>query len=771
MGFFAHLWSVICHVGTLLPRLSEDDMVTRLRRKRAGARKRRRANKRRRILLENSVNGNAVASIPISTNDNAAPMLPIPHHCSLTPSVPSEATVIEDPRNAVWQVRKSPRILPKEKYVPTIPKSTRSDDPIWRTNSIPNVNGLVVESDDGAKVYLVPRSHFGKQVYTAKHLHCRHCVLALQQSLFQYLSSLTPPRAVLWYDPTQDHADAFFVILNLSQSVMNALGPTYPFEALHQYTANSVVGVNTGGQASRQTRSINRGFFGTQGMTTRDSNGHPVPTMKSGTRDPVIVKSIVAASMYLAQLPLPWNRNTPIKVPIERTEKFASKIGNRCLYEGVSNTVEPLCVWHRDMQNPPPDETDVCNVTTVNATLDNGTTITSVYYFRYSVSINLRTNTSGIAILRYFGTAYRAFPPERRSFTAASTGNGRGFRQVLPNLDPLGFHNLFHACTVTVVERNRLNLFEALSLVVAAAQIPNSVEPYARACMTLLRRTNSFNRIHGYRVGFVVFQLMMQRPRTLRERYSTYRNMDRLRAETTDAVFLQTTNGLFWTVLHVWSAYPTRPSNATVHKVYLSIRDLVKSLCYGFGNLIALHVIEMMAEFGFLPRWLQTYATFDPTGIVFQWYARRFQFPSTQAQARRLMAWLPTGLEAEIGTPFMESLLENLACKNVQRDGGARESKRDIHYSSAPIFVRTQTGDGLAIVYHDGRQSTLEGDVIVYRWRFGASILTMAEIASELQLASVLPSLRVVRSMPLPDEARRRSRNSDLSFEIDNWYL
>jgi hypothetical protein len=87
-----------------------------------------------------------------------------------------------------------------------------------------------------------------------------------------------------------------------------------------------------------------------------------------------------------------------------------------------------------------------------------------------------------------------------------------------------------------------------------------------------------------------------------------------------------------------------------VAKVYNSIRDMIKTLIMTrVGNLIALHMIEMMAEFGILPSWLQTYACFDHTGSVFKWYAPRFNFPCNQTQARRLMALLPTGMELQLG--------------------------------------------------------------------------------------------------------------------------
>jgi hypothetical protein len=67
--------------------------------------------------------------------------------------------------------------------------------------------------------------------------------------------------------------------------------------------------------------------------------------------------------------------------------------------------------------------------------------------------------------------------------------------QTSVNLDPLGFHNLFMVCWITLVDRFCLNLLEGVSVFVAVLLCPNTLEPFARVTLELLQGCRSRSRV------------------------------------------------------------------------------------------------------------------------------------------------------------------------------------------------------------------------------------------------------------------------------------
>ena len=366
-----------------------------------------------------------------------------------------------------------------------IPKISSSRDHFWATSLVPSVLCLVVDDEDSNTYYLVPRSSNGAQVYTAKHLQFRHAVVQLKAFVADKFLSVNDQRRVIWYSQDEDHEDDFFVILNKEDSFAHAIGDDFPFGEVLQYTIDNAT-VETNHPATRQRQYLNRGYTGTQGMGMHDDQGIPTPVLKPGTHDPPVINAMVCASNYFSSLCPPWNSNTPFVIPPIRERRFGNEIAPGCKFEGSTFTTSPLCAWHRDAQNPPPDEQNVSSVTTVSKEFPDRQLLTSVFYFRLSVSVNIQLNNDMDPMVKHFLQTYNAFPPERRDFGLDSIGVGTGFLEVKPNLDTIGFHNMWLACYITLINDLRLNLFESASLCVITLLFPNTTKRLTRATISLM---------------------------------------------------------------------------------------------------------------------------------------------------------------------------------------------------------------------------------------------------------------------------------------------
>jgi hypothetical protein len=165
-----------------------------------------------------------------------------------------------------------------------------------------------------------------------------------------------------------------------------------------------------------------------------------------------------------------------------------------------------------------------------------------------------------------------------------------------------------------LVDRFQLNLLESVSVFVAVLYCPNTSEPLNMATVELLKSRKS--RLRGFDFGYDILKGIagFYDRKKLGLSFNLYRTVN----VPTDDSFFGCCRFIFWTCLHVWAAYPSQPTNASVHGVYVKITSLVKTIP-GAGRLIAMHhVIQMLAEMGLLPPWLQTYAEFDHEGTVYK---------------------------------------------------------------------------------------------------------------------------------------------------------
>jgi hypothetical protein len=113
-------------------------------------------------------------------------------------------------------------------------------------------------------------------------------------------------------------------------------------------------------------------------------------------------------------------------------------------------------------------------------------------------------------LLDYFHESYLKFPPSYRVFSRLTVNDADiqrdpidrgGFLQKAANLDTLGFHNLFLVSWVTLVDRFKLNLLEAVSSFVAILFCPNTFEPFAKVAVRMLSGNLKAPRPRGFDFG------------------------------------------------------------------------------------------------------------------------------------------------------------------------------------------------------------------------------------------------------------------------------
>jgi hypothetical protein len=148
-----------------------------------------------------------------------------------------------------------------------------------------------------------------------------------------------------------------------------------------------------------------------------------------------------------------------------------------------------------------------------------------------------------------------------------------------------------------------LNLLESVSVVVAVLYCPNTSEPFNMAAFELLKSGKP--RLRGFDFGYDILKAIAAAydRKELGLRFNLYKSVH----VPTDGSFFGRCRFIFWIRMHVSAAYPSQPTNASVHGVYVKICSLVETIP-GIGPLTAMHVIQILAEMGLPPSWLQTHA-------------------------------------------------------------------------------------------------------------------------------------------------------------------
>jgi hypothetical protein len=188
--------------------------------------------------------------------------------------------------------------------------------------------------------------------------------------------------------------------------------------------------------------------------------------------------------------------------------------------------------------NPPPPLDDSTWVLYGNTAFPDSSTLTVLFYQRNSVCSYLRASSIQDPMLAHFLSSYQGFSEECRTFSKlsipdysfenepprtddttwrndrcntrgdipANTQVNVGFVRTRANLDPLGFHDLFLACWITLVDRFSLNLLESVSVFIAILLCPNTLEPLARVTLHLLNKRWRPSR--GFEFGYDVMVTM-----------------------------------------------------------------------------------------------------------------------------------------------------------------------------------------------------------------------------------------------------------------------
>jgi hypothetical protein len=342
-----------------------------------------------------------------------------------------------------------------------------------------------------------------------------------------------------------------------------------------------------------------------------------------------------------------------------------------------------------------------------------------------------------------------------------------GFLQKPANLDTLGFHNLFLISWITLVDRFKLNLLEAVSCYVSILFCPNTAEPFARATIHLLGGRQKGRCPRGFDFGF---QLLTSIAGTCKEkkfglRFNTYRPV----VVPSEETYFGHCRLIFWTCIHVWSTHATKPPNLTIHSEYEKIKSLLQEIP-GVGDLTAMHGVQILSEMGLLPPWLQTFATFNPAGKAYKRLSKRFGLGKTRKDAKKAMATLKDALMKQIG-PFMsEVIIENLSCKAGQLETVQGKSVCDVHHRRAPVVQRCDDGIGLVLSTIEQGLVELENGCLMSAWPFGEDFLSMTAICRRLGTVTALKSIEALKDRPMPAEAQTCLRASPVPYQIHKWY-
>jgi hypothetical protein len=663
----------------------------------------------------------------------------------------------------VEPIHKRPRVIQE-----SLPSRFCAGDDVHYDVSLSDRPTLFVESDEDGPVYIVPRNT-GTQMYIARHLASRHTVRKLSY-LDGYLLTLPPQTPIRYYCPEEDHEDDFFIVLNKEESTREL--SSFPFQQLQTYSLGN--GSEGASQVERQSEKLNRGFTSSMSMGSRARNGVPRPALKDGSLDDVVVTSHLCATRILTDHPLPWLGRTLNWDP--QRLQFARIISPDNKVEGSTFTVSTDCAWHRDVHNPNPPMDDLSWVMNVNHTFEPGVTVTSLFYQRSSVCSYLRASNVHNPVSDFFSTSFLKFPPCRRSFSrltvleadfVGSQLDRDGFLCRKANLDTLGYHNLFLVTWMTLVDRLKLNLLEAVSCFVSILFFPNTSEPFARAAVELLKSGQQTRCPRGFDVGLELLKSMVVKhsDRKFPLRFNTYRPAN---VPSTNAYFGHC-RLVFWTCIHVWATHSTRPSNTHIYGVYKKIKLLFQELP-GVGDLISMHGVQMLAEMGLLPPWLQTFAAFNHSGKVYGWLVTQFGLGKTRCDAKKLMLTLKASLVVSIGPCVNEVIIENLGCKAFQLESPHGRCVYDVHHRRAPVVQRRDDGNGLVLLLMDSDCVDLENGCLMSRWPFGDDNLSMKEISKRLGSATAMKSIKGLLERPMPVEVQIRLKSSPVPYQIPNWY-
>jgi hypothetical protein len=180
------------------------------------------------------------------------------------------------------------------------------------------------------------------------------------------------------------------------------------------------------------------------------------------------------------------------------------------------------------------------------------------------------TSMNHISSFRRLVACSRGLPSPTR--TCDDLIDRGGFLQKAANLDTLGFYNLFLVSWVTLVDRFKLNLLEAVSSFVAIIVCPNTSEPFAKVAVRMLSGNLKAPRPRGFDLGHELVKSIVDAYSTRKFglRFSTYCAVN---VPSID-MFCERCRLVFWTCIHVWATYPTKPANKEIHGIYAKISAL-----------------------------------------------------------------------------------------------------------------------------------------------------------------------------------------------------
>jgi hypothetical protein len=226
-----------------------------------------------------------------------------------------------------------------------------------------------------------------------------------------YFPSLSPPWEIGCCSSFDDHEDDYFVSIVNKEDTISSLIQGFPFKRLRDYTAASHS--NDTNQVEQQAAKVSRVFTSSMLIAQQEDNGVPIPYLRQGSWDAVVVTSHEKATSILQEVSLPWLGRSFFNPNPSRIRGFTDQVSTRSIIKGSTFTLGSSCAWHRDVHNPLPPQGDFTWVMNINHSFEGGGIFTALFYQRSSgVCSHLRPSAQSDPLLQHFQALYLRFPED-----------------------------------------------------------------------------------------------------------------------------------------------------------------------------------------------------------------------------------------------------------------------------------------------------------------------------------------------------------------------
>jgi hypothetical protein len=160
----------------------------------------------------------------------------------------------------------------------------------------------------------------------------------------------------------------------------------------------------------------------------------------------------------------------------------------------------------------------------------------------------------------------------------------------------------------------------------------------------------------------------------------------------------------------------------------------------------------------------------DPNSRVIKFFNKIFELERklNQCEFDRLFATVSRRMEVAFSTKLTDCIAENLLCKTL-RVLSKSDQKQVIRWCDT-LLPQQQlyqfNANSTLVISANGLREEVEGDAIINRFLYCNQLLTMAELISELQLNSTIPTESRRRKYRIPRKVWCRKVKFDVEFNI-----